>query len=235
MLSGPTNYQQLDLEGMDQYLDFWNIMAYDYAGSWDTVSGHQANVYASTSNPASTPFNTEQAIEYYKIAGIASSKIVLGMPLYGRSFANTDGPGTPFSGVGPGTWEAGVYDYKAMPLAGSTEFMDTQPVASWSYDPTQKFMISYDTPTIASMKAEYIQSGGLGGGMWWETSSDKNGSDSLIGTVSEASPKQCCPLTNAIIKVVSSFGGIGALDQSPNILDYPASKYDNLRAGFPNG
>lgn len=33
---------------------------------------------------------------------------------------------------------------------------------------------------------------------------------------------------------VKAVGGINMLDQTPNVLSYPNSKYDNLRAGFPN-
>ncbi|KAL9631882.1 MAG: hypothetical protein Q9164_005653, partial [Protoblastenia rupestris] len=149
---GPQNYQKLHLKAMSPYLDFWNLMAYDYAGSWDTTAGHQANIYPSTSNPSSTPFSTSTAIKAYVAAGIPPSKIVIGMPLYGRAFTNTAGPGKSFQGVGEGSWEQGVWDAKVLPKPGAKEQWDEEAKASFSYDAGKKVMISYDSRRAAEWK-----------------------------------------------------------------------------------
>lgn len=142
-----------------------------------------ANVYQKTAYPNSTPYNTDQAITYYTGNGAPASKINLGIPLYGRAFQNTDGPGTAYSGVGPGSWQDGVWDYKALPRPGGTLYHEDSSVSAWSYDHAQRYMVSYDTPAIVQAKADYIKSKGLGGGMFWESSADKSGSESLVHTV----------------------------------------------------
>lgn len=161
-------------------------MAYDYSGSWDTITGHNANLFPSTSNPPSTPFNTDIAISAYIAAGIPRSKINLGMPLYGRSFLGTDGPGTAFESVDyEGSFEPGVWDYKALPKAGA-DVVDAGDVgASFSYDPAKREVISFDSVGVTRRKGDYVKDTGLGGGMWWESSGDRKVGEggSLIETV----------------------------------------------------
>ncbi|KAF4631196.1 hypothetical protein G7Y89_g6937 [Cudoniella acicularis] len=209
--AGPQNYKNMDIKAMDHYLDFWNLMAYDYAGSWDATAGHQANIHPSKHNPAATPFNTHQAVEHYQRQGVHPSKIVLGMPLYGRAFTNTDGIGKPFNGVGEGSWENGVYDYKVLPLPGAKERYDEEACATYSYDAAKKHLVTYDTVGMVREKAVWVKRHGLGGAMWWESSADKTGEQSLIGVAASE---------------------LGKLEDKHNCIVYPHSKYENLRKGI---
>jgi chitinase len=208
---------------MTPVLDFYNLMAYDFAGSWDSKAGHQANIVPSNSNPTSTPFSADAALNHYiNVGGVPPSKIVMGMPLYGRTFEQTDGPGAPFSGVGQGSWENGVWDYKALPRPGADEQFDAETGASWCYDGESRTMVSYDSPYMAEVKADYIRQRGLGGGMWWESSGDKG-------------DKEANPADGSLIGIfVDRVGGEEALDQSENALHYPESKYDNVQSCFPD-
>jgi chitinase len=94
---------------------------------------------------------------------------------------------------------------------------DDQAIASWTYDPSSRTMVSYDDPQAASQKVEYIKQTGLGGAMWWESSGDKPGNESLI---------------NVTVQGLGGYGG-KHMESSENCLEYPGSKYDNLRKGMP--
>ncbi|CAG8981227.1 hypothetical protein HYALB_00003825 [Hymenoscyphus albidus] len=219
--AGPAKYTLLDMRGMDRYLDFWNFMAFDYSGGWDTIAGHAQNLYGGNSkgDGIATPFNTSTGINYYIDNGIAPSKINLGNPLYGHAFLNTTGPGQRFNGTGIGSFgeAGGNWDTKALPLKAnysSAEVTELKDIgASYSYSAKDRMMISFDTPDIAKMKARYAMKKGLGGAMWWEISQDKSGKDSLVG---------------------SFVGELRGLEKSMNNLKYPTSVYENMRLGFPD-
>jgi chitinase len=102
---------------------------------------------------------------------------------------------------------------QALPRPNSTEYFDKSIGASYCYDPSTKTFVSYDTKEAALEKVHYIKQGHLGGAMWWESSGDKPGDDSLIAAVHD---------------------NLGHIEKYRNHLEYPDSKYDNLKQQFPD-
>lgn len=201
--AGPVQYHQMAIRAMDPFLSFWNLMCYDYAGSWSSTSQYHSNLY-------NGELSTDKAIKFYINAGVHPSKIVLGMPLYGRAFPNTDGLGRPYSGEFVGSYETDTWDYKSIPREG--EKLDSSAMAVYKYDERTRMLITYDNEVVSKAKADYVVKNGLGGGMWWESSADMpiTSNQSLIGT-----------FTNQI--------GLEKLDKRKNCLFYPESPYQNLR------
>ncbi|RYO79945.1 hypothetical protein DL766_009076 [Monosporascus sp. MC13-8B] len=193
-----------------------HLMSYDYAGSWSDVSGHTANPFANSENPKSTPFSTDSAVQYYLEQGIRPHKVLLGLPLYGRAFQDTEGLGRLYSGVGwssgaLGNWEPGVWDYKVLPRSGAAEYYDNTAKAAYSLGYGE--LISYDNVRTTGVKARYIREDRrLGGAFFWEASGDRTDDRSLIKTMAT---------------------GLGSLETSENNLKYPTSQYDNIRNGMP--
>ncbi|KAF9163595.1 hypothetical protein DFQ26_002351 [Actinomortierella ambigua] len=210
MPCGESNYKQMDLGAMAHYLDYFYLMAYDLAGSWSDRAGHQANLFGGEQS-------VHQAVQHYIRSGVPSRKLVMGMPIYGRAFQNTQGIGHPYQGVGQGSWEQGVYDYKQLPLPGAVEYYDQAAGASYSYDGTKGELITYDSPMVLETKSQYIVDHKLGGAMFWESSADHPTGHhrSILDTIH-----------NAFVRRGQR------LDQSLNHVHYPTSVYENVRQGL---
>ncbi|CAO3596729.1 unnamed protein product [Absidia cylindrospora] len=200
---GPDSYKYLDLDGMNDYVDIFYLMAYDLAGAWDDETGHQAALYGEAT------LTVHGAIQHFA-QSVPRNKLVMGLPVYGRSFSHTDGPFAEFDDVPDGTWEKGSYDYNVLPRPGADEFYDADLGASWSYDPQLREYVTYDNHQVVQQKAQYVKDQGLGGCMFWELSSDtRNDQRNLLK---------------------AAFAGLGGhLDTTPNHLSYPDSQYDNIR------
>lgn len=138
----------------------------------------------------------------------------------------TDGPGTPFQGIGQGSWESGVYDYRVLPLPGSYILRDEQSVASWTFNYQTKEMVSFDSELVGRMKGDWIRSEGLGGSMFWELSGDKGGAREGM----ESGPGKEAQPGKSLVTVVKE--AMGPLDRSPNWLQYEGSQFDNMRSGM---
>ncbi|GAA3591221.1 glycosyl hydrolase family 18 protein [Flavivirga amylovorans] len=70
----------LDFKAINQAIDRFVIMGYDYYGQASTVAGPVAPL---KSGQTWEPYNLTTSVDYYINSGIASSKIILALPTYG--------------------------------------------------------------------------------------------------------------------------------------------------------
>ena len=177
----PAKMSGLPVAQMNQWLDEFRIMTYDFSSSaWgSTLAGHQTNLYPSKRTPSYTPFSIDESVNAWMRAGVPAHKIYIGVPLYTRGFANTSGLGQPSNGtVSGGSWEPGIWDYKDTPPRQSVEQWDDVCKAAYAYDSVNKELHSYDNVRSVIEKCNYVKQKGLKGVIVWELSGDFPISDS---------------------------------------------------------
>lgn len=174
--------RHIDFPATDRLLTYWNVMAYDFAGSgFSQKTGYHSNLYGSNGD---TSLNVDDIMKFYA-ARVDRRKIILGMPLYGRSFNKPAAPqiGSEFSreaSNGADTVNYGEIDKHA-------ERFDSEKVAAYAYKDADDVFITYDSPQCASVKASYIKDNGFGGGFWWDSKGESKEKDrKMVGTFVEA-------------------------------------------------
>ena len=180
----------LNLPGVDRYVDFYNVMTYDFHGGWESQTGHQA---AMINDPGG--YDVVTSIKQFQANDVDLSKVILGAPTYTRAWGDVDAGET--LGLGnsgdsrqaPGSFEAGNYDQKDLITGindGSYELIwDDDSKAAFVYNDVTRVWSSVETPATIAGKTAFIDDMGLGGMMFWALSNDSSGDQSLITAASE--------------------------------------------------
>jgi chitinase len=160
-----------DYGGAAQYVDWYNVMSYDYFGAFDAdgPTAPHSPLTAYDGIPQAG-FNSDAAIQKLKSKGIPAAKLLLGIGFYGRGWTGVtqDAPGGSATGAAPGTYEAGIEDYKVI----KSRCPATGTVAGTAYARCGNEWWSYDTPATIGGKMSYVGQQGLGGAFFWELSGD---------------------------------------------------------------
>ncbi|WP_328816065.1 glycoside hydrolase family 18 protein [Nonomuraea cypriaca] len=154
-----------------QYVNWYNVMTYDFFGGFapqgPTAPHSPLNSYTGIPTPG---FHGDSGIQKLKSKGVPASKLLLGIPFYGRGWTGVTqaAPGGTATGPAPGPFEEGVEDYKVL----KTRCPSTGTVAGTAYAHCGNQWWGYDTPSTIGGKMRYSKNQGLGGAFLWELSGD---------------------------------------------------------------
>ncbi|GJF14797.1 chitinase [Mycolicibacterium cyprinidarum] len=186
-IASPAGYDKIanfDLAGMAPYLDWFQVMAYDFYGAgWSNQTGNFAGLYGNP-DAADPLYNTDYAVSLY-LEQVDPSKIVLGAPLYGHSWKGVpEGGNGGLNGIGTGAGIASYGDahgnisyWQIVELLEDHPdlyqvYWDDKAKASYIYSVADGTFISYESPEALQYRLDYIKDLGLGGVMFWEIDDD---------------------------------------------------------------
>lgn len=202
-VASPAGYDKManfDLAGMADYIDWFNVMTYDYHGAWENSTNHQASLYASPDDPSGDfKYNIDYTIQGYIDAGVAPDQLSLGIPLYSRAWSGVSSQNNGLyqsaAGAAPGDWEAGMYDYKFVhdklqnEPQNYTRYWDEAAMVPYVYSPENGgTFITYEDRESVNLKIDYVMEHELGGVFFWELSGDvedPNSPDSLVSLAAD--------------------------------------------------
>ncbi len=172
---GASEFQYTNLGAVAKYCNYVDLMAYDYAGPWQNVTGFVAPLYT-TKYAIDPTFNVDWTVDAYLAAGVPANKILIGIPFYAYGWTAVVDAGQ------HGQFEVGTagatqsYSYivtTAMPVMQVFRDNTTnggKTATPWLFDGSSFW--TYDDEESIAQKMEYVQRKGLGGAFAWETSGD---------------------------------------------------------------
>lgn len=173
-VASPAKFELMELDKIHTYLDFINVMTYDFYGAWDTQTNFHANLFTPNADPADS-ISVDKTMQGYLAGGVPAEKLIMGVPFYGRGWtgvASEENDGLYQSAIGPApaSLEAGFEDYRQLAKADMPRFWQAEAKAPFLYD--GNIFWAFDDPESICHKMAYVREHNLGGAMFWELAGD---------------------------------------------------------------
>ncbi|QEC79890.1 glycoside hydrolase family 18 protein [Mucilaginibacter ginsenosidivorax] len=166
--------QHTEMAKVASYLNYINLMTYDYLQDSLGMAVHHTNLFAS--DKYKTLNSADMAVSDYLAQGVPASKLVMGIAFYGRSVIVNDsahnGIGMKTSGRAP----AGGYTRLKDSLLNRNGFIyyrDSTAGAPYLFKASTKQFISFDDEWSVKNKCQYMVDHQMAGVMFWEYADDK--------------------------------------------------------------
>ena len=175
-----------DIENVAPLLDMLNVMTYDLSGEWDSLSGHNAPLYAPV--PADSDRNVDAAFRlFHATYKLPASKINLGVPFYGRTYADCMGLYAHHKGADTVHFADGdcfYYDVVAC-RDKFTRRWDDRAKVPYLVSSSWNTFVSYDDEESVGYKARYVVDHHACGVIIWEITGDylPGGSTPLLNAI----------------------------------------------------
>ncbi|MFN5895552.1 MAG: glycosyl hydrolase family 18 protein, partial [Dolichospermum sp.] len=157
----PYDFSPQDLKATSDYVDFINVMSYDYHGPWENTTNHQSALYKSTNDNTynAAKVNTNWAIQHYLSAGVPATDIVLGIPLYGRTWTGVNaGSNNGLFQQGTGSSELTYRElYNLLGTNGYQSFWDNSAKVPYIYSSQTKVFSTYENNQSILGKTDYVK------------------------------------------------------------------------------
>lgn len=180
-------FDNVELNEVEKYVDYINVMTYDLTGKWSDTTGFNSNLYRDAEGWAKE--SVDDIIQKYLKRGIDSKKILMGIPAYSYGWTDVkseDGRNGMFSPGKPIDIDKEDLSYKMIQQKylnknGFKRYYDEQAKAAYLFD--GNIFITYEDLEAVKEKIAYIQENDLAGAMIWEYSQDSD--DGIIKFVAE--------------------------------------------------
>ena len=173
-----------EMDKVQLYADYINIMSYDYKGPNDTISGHHTNLFGSPEDLSDE--SSDKSVKAFMTAGVPASKIVLGIAFYGKGWELQSADNNGLYRRTQKSVRAGGYTYLKDSLInknGFVRYWDEKANAPYLFNAEKKIFITYDDEKSVKNKCKYVKEHDLAGVMFWEYNSDKK--EYLLKTIAD--------------------------------------------------